>query len=128
MKIVRIAVFDLVLADCNYMAQAIKTCFDNKRILSEIVGYTNDQAFIMGFDADRKAGIPYDIVFVGIDNVKGVETAWNIRRQDEKVPLIVFSTIGEYGVESFRFAASNYLIKPVSSEQIQEALNRIAMN
>lgn len=126
-KLVRIAVFDVMPDDCTHTAGAIKSCFDRMGISARIVEYTSDMSFIMGFDEGRKVGSPYDMAFIGIDTVKGAETARNIRRQDEHLPLFIVSEMGEYGVEGFRLGALDYLIKPVSPECVQGAVERIGM-
>jgi two-component system LytT family response regulator len=65
-----------------------------------------------------------DVLFVDINmpDVSGMEFV----RSLEKRPLIVFTTAySEYAVEGFRVNAIDYLVKPFSFDEFQEAVDRV---
>src|SRR5690606_5707367 len=62
-----------------------------------------------------------DIQMPGMD---GLEVAAKVR-QLENPPVIIFCTAyDEYALEAFRVQALDYILKPVSPEELTRALNR----
>lgn len=113
----------------------IAICEDNEsdveillKRLREICGELNvvmcADVFRTGEDflaASRERG--YDIAFMDIylDGINGIEAAKNTG----KPCRFVFTTIStEHAVEAFGLNAAHYLVKPVSKENVFEALSR----
>jgi two-component system response regulator LytT len=67
-----------------------------------------------------------DVVFLDIHmpELEGITVAQHLRAR-KLSPLIVFTTAyEEYAVEAFALNAIDYLLKPYSTERLEEALNR----
>lgn len=121
MKKTQIAVFDFAEDDCKHTAKKVRELFvDN----ADVIEYTEMQAFTYAFVDKRDAGAPFDMVFIGIDNMLGVETARNIRGACSRCPIFIVSKVADYGIEGFRLYALDYLVKPVSSDRIRRAVMR----
>lgn len=108
-------------ADCNHTAKKVREFFGDD---ADVAEYTEMQAFTYAFVGKRDEGDPFDMVFIGIDNMLGVETARNIRGACHNCPLFIVSEVIDYGIEGFRLYALDYLIKPVSSDRITRAVMR----
>ena len=121
----RICVFDLDAADCKQTAEAIGQYFEKRRTRAEIFKFTDKTAFTYDFKDNREAGTPYDMVFVGVDSMIGVEAAMDIRSQDARHPIFLVSRGNEYAAEGFRLCALDYLIKPVWPARAGRAIRRI---
>ena len=91
---------------------------------ADVAVYTAMQAFTYAFLDKRDEGDPFNMVFIGIDNMLGVETARNIRGACRNCPMFIVSEVTDYGIEGFRLYALDYLIKPVSSDGIKRAVMR----
>jgi DNA-binding LytR/AlgR family response regulator len=66
---------------------------------------------------------PPDLLFLDIHlpNISGL----NVLRQLSQPPLVVFTTAyPQYAVEGFELAALDYLLKPISPERFQKAMER----
>jgi DNA-binding LytR/AlgR family response regulator len=74
------------------------------------------------------AGEHYDAVFLDVrmPGLDGVELARLLRRFASPPALIFVSAYESAAVEAFELRALDYLMKPVSSARVAEALNRIA--
>ena len=118
---IQIAVFDFVEADCSHTAKKVREFY---REDAEVVEYTAMQAFTYEFVDRLEAGGPFDMVFIGIDNMLGVETARIIRGASLDCPMFIVSEVSDYGIEGFRLYAVDYLIKPVSTDRIKQAVMR----
>jgi two-component SAPR family response regulator len=121
LKKTQIGVFDFVEADCSFTAKIIREFFGED---SEVIEYTAMQAFTYAFVDRLEANNPFDMVFIGIDNMLGVETARNIRGASMNCPMFIVSEVTDYGIEGFRLYALDYLIKPVSLDKIKRAVQR----
>lgn len=65
-----------------------------------------------------------DIMFVDINmpDINGIDLVRNL----ENAPMIVFTTAySEYALEGFKLDAIDYLLKPISFEQFEHAVNKV---
>lgn len=92
---------------------------------AKIAVYTTMEDFANACLKQLKRGKPFDMVFIGVDNMLGVEVARNIREIDDCCPMFIVSKASDYGVEGYRLYAMDYLIKPVSLQHMGKAVGRI---
>lgn len=73
------------------------------------------------------AAHPYDVIFLDIimPVISGMDTAAQLRRTDTKTPIVFVSTTEEFGVQSYRVQAFDYLLKPIDVMQLRACLNRL---
>jgi len=121
----RIAVFDFRAKDCVHTAEAIRQYYRQRGITAEVVEFMATQPFAFDFKANGDAGTPYDMTFIGVDSIMGMETARNIRELDTQRPMFLVSEVSDYGLEGFRLRVLDYLTKPVSPQRIGQAVERI---
>jgi len=72
-----------------------------------------------------KSGL-YDIIVLDIymDRLTGIDLAYKIREQDERVGLVFCTSSNEFASESFEVDAKHYLRKPVTPEGVSKMLAR----
>ncbi|MDL2238512.1 hypothetical protein LJC56_11935 [Christensenellaceae bacterium OttesenSCG-928-K19] len=119
----QIVVFDFMPDDCVHTADAIRQWHGAGA--ATITEHTHMQEFVHDFNDRHKNRKPYDMAFIGIEDMMGVETARNIRELDSWCPLFLVSTVDDFSIEGFRLHALDYLLKPVSPERIGRAVQRI---
>ena len=122
-----ITVFDLDEEDCARTADAIREYYGQWGGPVDIARFTDMSSFANDFKQKMDAGAMYDMVFVGVDGMMGLEAARNIRELSEHRPLFFVSKVFDYGLEAFRLCALDYLIKPVQPESVGRAVPRIGM-
>lgn len=68
----------------------------------------------------------YDLVFLDIymGQIDGIQIAEKIRETDPKCQIIFITTSSEHAVLAYRVHALDYLVKPYSYEDLEDALNR----
>ena len=125
-NIKRIAVFDSNPDECSATARAVREYYGTDQVLVE--EFTDMQGFVEVFKQRSHREEGYHAVFLGVDGMLGVEAGRNIREIDRRFPLFCVSHTWDYGLESYRLHALNYLIKPVQSQNIGEAEGRINWN
>lgn len=71
--------------------------------------------------------LPYDLIILDIlmPKVSGMDTAAQIRKKDTKTPIVFISTSEEFGVQSYRVLAFDYLLKPIDTEQLRACMRRL---
>lgn len=67
----------------------------------------------------------WEMAFVVVEGMPGVESARLIRESAPALPLFLVSSTGDYALEGFRLQALDYLIRPVSAERVRAAVARL---
>ena len=69
---------------------------------------------------------PYQLIFLDMlmPKISGLDTAAALREADTKTPIVFVSTSEEFGVQSYRVLAFDYLLKPIEMEQLQACIKR----
>ena len=69
---------------------------------------------------------PYDLIILDIlmPKISGMDTAVKLRETDTETPVVFVSDSKEYGVQSYRVHASDYLLKPIDSDLLRECIKR----
>jgi two-component system response regulator LytT len=72
--------------------------------------------------------LPYDVVFLDIDmpGLSGIKLAEVLNDLDKKPAIIFVTAHSEYAVQAFEVAATDYLVKPVESDRLRQAIERLA--
>lgn len=123
----QIAVFDLDPTSCSQMAEAVREYYNARGAPALVREFTAMQPFAYDFKDRQDAGEGYDMVFIGVDSMLGIETAYNIRQLDEWCPMFLCSEVADYAMEAFRLRALHYVLKPLSAKRVGEATGRIGM-
>lgn len=123
----QVTVFDFLAQDCAHTAKMLREYFKYRRLKAQVIEFTQIQPFVNDFKDKCNEGIPYDIAFIGVDNMMGVEAARQIRGRDDLLPMFLVSMVSDFGLEGFRLRALDYLTKPVSNVAVEEAVTRITM-
>lgn len=71
--------------------------------------------------------IPYDVVFLDVDmpGLTGMELAEALNAADRSPAIIFVTAHSEYAVKAFQVAATDYLVKPVESDRLRQAVERL---
>ena len=71
--------------------------------------------------------LPFDLIILDIlmPKINGINTAAILRKTDTKTPVIFMSTSEEFGVQSYRVLAFDYLLKPIDTEQLKSCMKRL---
>ena len=67
-----------------------------------------------------------DLIFLDIQmtHVNGLKTAERIRQMDTKVGIIFLTTLTPYGLEGYKYQATNYIIKPIKYVRLKAELEK----
>lgn len=71
--------------------------------------------------------LSYDVVFLDIDmpGLSGMQLAEVLNDLDKKPAIIFVTAHSEYAVQAFEVAATDYLVKPVESDRLRQAIERL---
>lgn len=97
------------------------------RILNEL-GYEDIQVLNDSVEAlDDIAKNRYDVVFLDIQmpNVNGLELANKIIELEPKTFIIFQTAFNEYAIEAFQAGGVDYILKPTTKENIENALKKV---
>lgn len=115
----RIAVVGKNKSRCMAVAQMINT---------SAAGCSSIQAHPLPVSTSHYIQTPLaaDVVaaFVLVNTMADVELVRKIAYLNRRVKLVIVSKSPEYGVEGFRIQAVDYLLEPLSSEDVEKALKR----
>lgn len=96
-----------------------------KSILAEknIGGYTIEKCTCRE-ELEKYPDISLLFIDIYLGNENGMEIAREIRRKEEKTPIVFVSSSKEYAVESYDVDAFGYLIKPIQPEKVRHIMNK----
>ncbi len=71
--------------------------------------------------------IPFDLIILDIimPKINGIDTAAELRKTDAKTPIVFLSDSEEFGVQSYRVLAYDYLLKPIDINLLKSCLKRL---
>jgi DNA-binding LytR/AlgR family response regulator len=102
---------------------------DLARLLRSFPGVEEVECAFDGANALVKASAQhYDAIFLDVrmPDLDGVELARVLRRFASRPELVFVSAYDHAAVEAFELRAADYLLKPVSRQRLEEALDRVA--
>lgn len=114
----RIAVCDDKKADRQKLIEALRSA----------VGNVSVNEFEDGNELlCSHAHLPYDLIFLDIlmPRISGMDTAERLRATDTHTPIVFVSSSEEFGVQSYRVLAFDYLLKPVDPKELKRCMTRL---
>ena len=120
-KIIRFAVYDKDQKERELISSNIMTfCVEMNR-QAEVEQFDDTENLIEAF---RQSS--YSAVFIAMDCMDEVDTAWIIRKLAPKCSLVIMSNSGDYSMEGYRLEAFDYWLKPTGEAKTNQTLSRIA--
>lgn len=115
--IVRIAICDDCQQDREKIRQLVEAVWKPHAVTEFSVGSQL-------VEAHRRE--KFDFIFLDIlmPLINGMDTASMLRETDKVTPFVFLSSTQEFGVQSYRVRAFDYLLKPITQEEIQEVFRR----
>lgn len=83
-------------------------------------------AYYDGMELIEKYDTTIDLIFLDIRMrlVNGLHAAERIRQMDERVGIIFLTTLTQYGLEGYKYQATNYIIKPLKYARLKLELDK----
>lgn len=83
-------------------------------------------AYYDGLELIEKYDPTIDLIFLDIRMrmLNGLDAAKRIRQMDEKVGIIFLTTLTQYGLEGYKYQATNYIIKPMRYVRLKDEMNK----
>ncbi len=114
----------------------IAICDDEKDFVAHLNGLLNQYAAETGeemkitacydgMELIEKYDTTIDLIFLDIQMrlVNGLRAAERIRQMDEKVSIIFLTTLTQYGLEGYKYQATNYIIKPLKYVRLKSEMD-----
>lgn len=78
-----------------------------------------------GMELVERYDTTIDLIFLDIQMrlVSGLRAAEHIRQMDEKVSIIFLTTLTQYGLEGYKYQATNYIIKPLKYVRLKSEMD-----
>lgn len=115
----------------------IAICDDEKDFVARLTGLLNQYAaetgveikvtaYYDGMELIEKYDTTIDLIFLDIQMrlVNGLRAAERVRQMDEKVGIIFLTTLTQYGLEGYKYQATNYIIKPIRYARLKEEMKQ----
>lgn len=98
-----------------------------ERLLREL-GYSNIDGFTDPTEALEKiAQTDYDVAFLDIEmpNINGLELANKILESAPNTNIVFQTAYSEHAIEAYETGVIDYLLKPISKERVEKAIQKI---
>ena len=118
----QIAVCDDQQESLEYISALVQSWAEQLGISVRLSCFQSGESFLFTY-AEQKN---FDILLLDIEMnaINGVELAKTIRKENDGAQIIFITGFPDYIAEGYEVAALHYLMKPVSSEKLQQVLNR----
>ena len=117
----RFAVCDKNQADIINASRCISEYYTGKSNRAEIQQFDDTDKIIDAFRRQNR----YAAVFIGMNSMDEVDTAWILRNIAPRCPIIIMSRCGDYCLEGYRLDAFDYWLKPLDEQRISRTLERL---
>ncbi len=116
----QIAICDNEAAQQNILLQLLKEYMIKHQIAYSVTVFNNGEDFLKS-----AAGKKFDIVFLDIymEEKDGITTAKELQNI-QKTKIIFVTTSKDFAVEAFQLNAVHYLVKPICTQDFEDALSR----
>lgn len=116
-----IALVDDSSIDRQFLYDKIERYCHEHKVHMQIKTFDNGASFLSNLRSNK-----YDLVFLDIymGELSGLHIAENIRTFDTNCQIVFTTASKEHAVNAFRLHALDYLLKPYTYEQLEEAMNR----
>ena len=86
-------------------------------------------AYYDGMELIEKYDPTIDLIFLDIQMkmIGGLHAAERIRKMDEHVGIIFLTTLTQYGLEGYKYQATNYIIKPLKYARLKSELDKFVV-
>lgn len=119
-----IAICEEDLIDAERLQEQLSLSMAARLATANIHLFPNGEALLQGFVSGGYDIIFLDIWFHGNAGMTGMETARAVRAQDPHCAIIFITASAEFAVESYAVHALHYIIKPITSEAMEDVLDR----
>lgn len=115
----------------------IAICDDEKDFVTYLAGLLNQYAaetgekikataYYDGIELIEKYDSTIDLIFIDIQMrlVNDLRAAERVRQMDEKVGIIFLTTLTQYGLEGYKYQATNYIIKPMKYVRLKAEMDQ----
>lgn len=118
----QIALCDDESSFCDSFEHLLSKLLSHKAISYKLNYYPN----VSTLESDLKQGISYDLIFLDIliGQNNGIDFARKLRALGKNFNLIFVTSNPEYALDSYDVAPLHFLVKPLSEEKLETALNR----
>lgn len=120
----KIAVCDDNLSELDRAYNFIKKYFNDR---SELDGYVKKFESALDLLDQIEAHGNFDIYFLDIlmPEMSGIDLGTEIRKKDNDSKIIILTSSNEYGIDSYKITANDYLLKPCREKDIYLALDKV---
>ncbi len=101
-----------------------------KQLLDQYAEETGEEikvtAYYDGSELIEKYDPSLDLVFLDIqmNRMDGLSTAKRLRQMDTRVAIIFLTTLTQYGLEGYKYQATNYIIKPMKYVRLKAEMDK----
>lgn len=116
-----IALIDDCPKDLALLSEYVCRCCNEHKIHASIKQFSNEKDFLGTLSAER-----YELVFLDIfmQDSDGTLTAKKLKKLNPRCQIIFSTTSREHAVKAFRLHALDYLLKPYTYAQLEDAMGR----
>lgn len=114
-----IAIVEDFLEDRLWLSKKLKIFMEKNNLSYTLHEFDHAEDFVKSLDSTSYFMVFMDIYFNGMS---GMEAAVRLRQLDPDCKLIFITSTADYALEGYSVQASHYLVKPVSDQKFQEAM------
>ena len=116
---IRIAICDDDPSCVTTIRRAVQNWAEKSDLSVSISVFQNADDLLLHFQTSACDIILLDVI---MPLLNGMETAYEIRKEDPSVKILFLTSSPEFAVESYEVHASGYLLKPIQTDKLERVL------
>ena len=120
---IRIAICDDDPSCVDSIRRAVQNWAEKSDLPVSISVFNNADDLLLHFQTSACDIILLDVM---MPLLNGMETAYEIRREDASVKILFLTSSPEFAVESYEVHATGYLLKPIQTDKLERVLMECA--
>ena len=116
---IRIAICDDDPSCVTTIRRAVQNWAEKSDLSVSISVFQNADDLLLHFQTSACDIIMLDVI---MPLLNGMETAYEIRKEDPSVKILFLTSSPEFAVESYEVRASGYLLKPIQTDKLERVL------
>lgn len=116
----RIAVLEDTPGEAEVIESALRRYAEERGRPVSLKLYTSGERFLEEYEP----GLDLVLMDIEMPGISGMETAEQLRKRDEDVPLIFVTKMANYAVQGYSVRAMDFVVKPVVYENLAIKLDR----
>lgn len=110
--------------DAKRLESVLATCQSLRDVDYQVESFRTVRQFLLNYDVAQCDILFLDVLMGDEDGKNGIDVARQVRKDNADIPIVFVTSSVDYAIDSYDVEAVHYIVKPVTQEAVDRALER----